>query len=118
HARHVISETRRVRALADALEAGDLGACGQLMFESHDSLRDDFAVSCDEVDAIVETLRQTPGVYGARMTGGGFGGCVVCLVEVGAGSAVADAAERCRSVCPNITVMDVAASDGARLLED
>jgi len=51
------------------------------MYASHDSLRDDYEVSCDELDAIVDTARKLDGVYGARMTGGGFGGCAIMLVE-------------------------------------
>ncbi|MEL6796499.1 MAG: galactokinase [Planctomycetota bacterium] len=112
HARHVVSETARVRAVARALEAGDLAECGRLMVESHASLRDDFRVSCDEIDLIVETLRSTEGVYGARMTGGGFGGCVICLVASGSEPAVRAAAERCRGGCPNIQVIPVVASNG------
>lgn len=54
---------------------------GILMNQSHDSLRDDFNVSCEELDSLVEIARKTPGVFGSRMTGGGFGGCTVTLVE-------------------------------------
>lgn len=116
HARHVVSETARVRDLAQALEAGDLDRCGRLMYDSHASLRDDFLVSCDEIDLIVETLRNTEGVHGARMTGGGFGGCVVCLSAPGTEAEVHAAAERCRGACPEIAVLPVAASDGAGLI--
>ncbi len=82
-ARHVVSENRRVRDFAAALATGDVCRCGLLMIESHRSLRDDFAASTPEVDAAVEQLCATPGVLGARMTGGGFGGCVVALCEPG-----------------------------------
>jgi galactokinase len=116
HARHVVSETERVRELAHALDAADLDACGRLMRESHVSLRDDFRVSCDEIDLIVETLSRVDGVYGARMTGGGFGGCVVCLAKPGSEAGVRAAADRCRGLCPEIAVLRVSASDGASLL--
>ena len=66
---------------ATALAAGDLAEFGWLMNESHRSLRDDYQVSCPELDLMVELARGAPGVYGARMTGGGFGGCTVNLVE-------------------------------------
>ncbi len=79
--RHVISENQRVLAAADALQSGDLGRFGQLMYESHRSLRDDYEVSCKELDLLVELASACEGVYGARMTGGGFGGCTVNLVR-------------------------------------
>jgi len=83
-ARHVITENARVRAFAGALRAGDLATAGACMVESHASLRDDFEVSTLALDALVERLRSTPGVHGARLTGAGFGGCVVALTEPGA----------------------------------
>lgn len=83
-ARHVISENARVRAFAAALRSGDLGTAGEAMAESHRSLRDDFEVSTDVLDALVARLGATPGVFGARLTGAGFGGCVVALTEPGA----------------------------------
>jgi galactokinase len=76
---HVISENARVLEVAAALEGGDLDWSGQLLDESHRSLREDYEVSCAELDLMVELARQVPGVYGARMTGGGFGGCIVTL---------------------------------------
>ena len=82
-ARHVVSENQRVRDFAAAQTAGDLQRAGLLMIESHVSLRDDYEVSIPEVDAAVEQLCATPGVHGARMTGGGFGGCVVALCVPG-----------------------------------
>ncbi len=78
-ARHVVTENERVRQFAAALAAGDFGAAGQLMIASHASLRDDFATSTTQMDAAVEHYSQVPGVYGVRMTGGGFGGCIVVL---------------------------------------
>ena len=79
--RHVISENSRVLAAANALRESDLTRFGALMGESHRSLRDDYEVSCVELDLMVELARQSRGVYGARMTGGGFGGCTVNLVD-------------------------------------
>ncbi|MDQ1711078.1 MAG: galactokinase [Frankiaceae bacterium] len=83
-ARHVVTENARVRAFATALRAGDAVEAGRLMLASHASLATDFEVSVPALDGRVGELRQTPGVYGARMTGGGFGGCVVALTEPGA----------------------------------
>lgn len=80
--RHVITENARVLAAADALEKGDLNQFGSLMAESHRSLRDDYEVSSKELDLMVEFARRVEGVYGARMTGGGFGGSTVNLVAV------------------------------------
>jgi galactokinase len=83
-ARHVISENRRVVEFADALRANDLVAACELMADSHRSLRDDFEVSTDVLDGLVQRLLVTPDVHGARLTGAGFGGCVVALCERGA----------------------------------
>jgi len=82
--RHVISENARVQDGAKALDRGDLAGFGRLMAESHDSLRDDYQVSCSELDTLVGLARRSEGVYGARMTGGGFGGCTVNLVAADA----------------------------------
>jgi galactokinase len=79
--RHVITENSRVLKAATALEQRDLETFGNLMRESHESLRKDFEVSCAELDLMVELAEQAPGVYGARMTGGGFGGCTINLVR-------------------------------------
>jgi len=79
--RHVVSENARVLEAAEALESSDLGAFGQLMKESHRSLRDDYEVSCKELDLMVDLAGQVEGVYGSRMTGGGFGGCTISMVE-------------------------------------
>ena len=82
-ARHVVTENERVRTAAAALAAGDLAAVGEAMAASHASLRHDFEVSTPVVDALVSRLAAVPGVVGARMTGGGFGGAVVALVRPG-----------------------------------
>ncbi|MHB2020672.1 MAG: galactokinase [Candidatus Xenobia bacterium] len=79
--RHVISENDRVLAAADALTRGDVTEFGKLMDASHASLRDDYEVSCRELDLMVELARGERGVYGARMTGGGFGGCAIAVVD-------------------------------------
>ncbi len=79
--RHVISENQRVLDAADALRASNLSRFGQLMYESHHSLRDDYEVSCMELDLLVEIASSCEGVYGSRMTGGGFGGCTITLVR-------------------------------------
>lgn len=78
-ARHVIGENTRVREFAAALSRDDIKACGDVLDRSHASLRDDFDVSTDRVDAVVELVRHRPGVTGCRITGAGFGGCVVAL---------------------------------------
>ena len=85
--RHVVTENQRVEEAASALVQGNLDAFGRLMGQSHRSLRDDYQVSCAELDLMVEVAARQPGVYGARMTGGGFGGCTINLVR-------ADAVER------------------------
>jgi galactokinase len=77
----VVSENDRVRRFVSALEAGDLATAGEVMVESHHSLARDYEVSTDEMDAAVAEMSSVPGVYGARMTGGGFGGCVVALCD-------------------------------------
>jgi galactokinase len=79
--RHVISENARTLRAAEALAAGSVIEVGKLMSASHRSLRDDYEVSCGELDLLVECSQAQPGVLGARMTGGGFGGCTVNLVE-------------------------------------
>jgi len=84
---HVTSENQRVRDFAAALDAGDLVSAGRLMVDSHESLRLLYDTSTPVMDQAVAALCATPGVYGARMTGGGFGGCVVALTEPGALSA-------------------------------
>uniref|UniRef100_A0A914UN81 GHMP kinase C-terminal domain-containing protein n=1 Tax=Plectus sambesii TaxID=2011161 RepID=A0A914UN81_9BILA len=83
-ARHVVSEIERTDQAAAALLSNDLALFGELMKQSHQSLRDDFKVSCAEVDELVELANDSPGVYGSRMTGGGFGGCTVTLVQADA----------------------------------
>ena len=78
-AHHVVSENLRVLEFTQALSKGDYSTAGTLMRDSHESLSANFAVSTPQMDAVVRTLCETPGVYGSRMTGGGFGGCVVTM---------------------------------------
>ena len=80
-ARHVLSENRRVGEFVAACRSGDLAEMGRLFLASHRSLQTDYEVSCEELDFLVDTAMDMPGVYGARMTGGGFGGCTVTLVD-------------------------------------
>jgi galactokinase len=80
-AHHVISENKRVLAAKKALEANDMNNLGKLLYASHKSLSDDYEVSCDELDLLVDLASQQKGVKGARMTGAGFGGCTVNLVN-------------------------------------
>jgi len=79
--RHIISDNARVREARTAMFNGDPSAFGKLMLAGHASERDDFECSCDEIDFLVETATTLPGCFGARLTGGGFGGCTVNLVE-------------------------------------
>jgi galactokinase len=86
-ARHVLSENERTVQAARAIQSGDWPTVGKLMYASHASLRDDYEVSCRELDTVVEVaqgLGPGDGVFGCRMTGAGFGGCAVCLVQTGA----------------------------------
>ena len=106
--RHVISENARVLQAKTALENRDLSEFGQLMNESHRSLRDDYEVSCAELDLMVELAREAHGVYGARMTGGGFGGCTINLVKAESCTDFTDSVareyERSTGVAPEIYV--------------
>jgi galactokinase len=117
-ARHVITENTRTLAAAEAMRQGDAFEMGQLMYASHASLRDDFEVSRQEVNSMVACARQEAGCYGARMTGGGFGGCAVALVRAEAAALFATKVEasyrRATGLTPNIYVCQ--ASDGAKVV--
>ena len=92
-ARHVIGEIERTTAAAKETKASNWAKVGELMYASHASLRDDYEVSCSELDAVVEIAQgigQQGGVYGCRMTGGGFGGCTVALVKASSVQAISD----------------------------
>lgn len=93
-ARHVVTENERVLRAAEALRLGESDELGMLLAESHASLRDDFAVSCPELDAVVEIASAVPGVVGARMMGAGFGGSALVLVDRHALPALADTLAR------------------------
>jgi galactokinase len=90
-ARHIITENRRVLEAVEAMRAGNLERLGDLFNQSHSSLRDDFEVTNDALDQIVAAAQAQPGCYGARMTGAGFGGCAVALVEPEAVEAFSEA---------------------------
>ncbi len=87
--RHVVTEDQRVLDAIAAIRAGDTALLGQLFYASHASMRDDYQVSIPEIDLLVDLARQDPRVCGARLTGGGFGGSIVALVQQGAGRDVA-----------------------------
>ena len=91
-ARHVVTENARVLDAADAMRTGDAARLGALMVASHASLRDDYDVSSDALDAFVEAALDQPGCLGARMTGAGFGGCAVALVEAEHARSVSESA--------------------------
>lgn len=110
-ARHVTTEMRRVEEAADALAAGDVERVGELVTESHWSLRDDYEASCEESDAAVGILDACEGVYGGRQVGGGWGGSVVGLIDPAAEAAVTGTvAERYRSetgIDPDVYAFEV-----------
>jgi galactokinase len=121
-ARHVISENDRTLQMAKAIQANAWAAAGQLMYASHASLRDDYQVSCTELDllvAIAKSLGEKEGVIGCRMTGAGFGGCAVCLVKTDAVHSVtrkfADAYER--KTRNQVTIFSTRPAGGARILK-
>jgi galactokinase len=114
--RHVVTENERVTDAATSLERGDLPAFGKLMRDSHLSLRDDYQVSCSELDLMVDLAARLPGVFGARMTGGGFGGCTINLVQTEAVPAfkrdIANAYEKATGLAPQIFVTPAAEGAG------
>ena len=118
-ARHVISENLRTVAACEALLRGDMKELGRLMAEAHTSYSRDFEGSCAEADAMVALAQDLPGLIGARLTGGGFGGCTINLVEQSQASAFAQAlAARYAShtgIVPQIHLCH--ASDGAHRIE-
>ncbi|HEY8561976.1 MAG TPA: galactokinase [Pyrinomonadaceae bacterium] len=113
-ARHVITENQRVLDAVDSLQKGDLNRFGELMNASHESLRADYEVSIEELDLMVEIVRAQPGVLGARMTGGGFGGCTVNLLDRDASAAfletVSTEYQKATGITPEIYVCN--ASEG------
>jgi len=111
-ARHAITEIKRTEFGARALSNDNYKEFGRLMYESHESLRDDFEVSCEELDQLVELARSVDGVYGSRMTGGGFGGCTVTLVAKSAVETCIDAIQKGYKGTASFYVFEP--SDGAR----
>jgi galactokinase len=107
-ARHIITENGRVLAAVEALRNCDMTRFGALMDGSHASLRDDYEVSLPEIDRMVQVARSQPGVLGARITGGGFGGSIVVLTQAGqaarVATAVADAARSELGLRPQVLV--------------
>ncbi|MEZ0362664.1 galactokinase [Mycobacterium sp. pUA109] len=115
--RHIVTENQRVLDFVAALADSDLAAAGRLLTASHASMRDDFAITTDHIDLIAATA-VTAGAWGARMTGGGFGGCVIALVPEDRAAAVADAVRQAVTaagyVAPIITTTHAAAGAAAR----
>lgn len=118
-ARHVITEHERTVAFVKALESGDWIAAGEKLYGSHASLRTDYEVSCTELDLLVDISRGIDGVFGCRMTGGGFGGCVIALVDASRSGWIKDEFRRAYVQTAGIDpVMFITRpADGARLLE-
>lgn len=110
--RHVVTENQRVLEAAKALQSGDVDRFGHLMYRSHASLRDDYQVSCRELDLLVHLASSSPDVYGARMTGGGFGGCTVNLIKTDAASSfkthIAQAYMESTGIAPEIYIYEPA----------
>ena len=117
--RHVVSEDARATEAAGRLIAQEYDEVGELMVQSHRSLRDDYEVSCPELDFLVDEARKVRGVYGARMTGGGFGGCIVALAQPRAVDPLAEHLKRTYRARFDIdpTVFATTATDGASMLE-
>jgi galactokinase len=116
--RHVITEDNRVLAAVEAFRNSDLIRFGQLMHEAHVSFRDDFEASCPEIDILVDLANQQPGCYGARLTGGGFGGCTVNLVAADCAADFVAAMRAGYFAATNITaeIYTSRASEGAHVI--
>jgi galactokinase len=119
-ARHIVSDSARAQAAAAALKRGDLAELGSLMADAHRSYRDDFEASCEEADILVDMANTISGLVGSRLTGGGWGGCTVNLVEQ---DSAQEFAVLIREMYQNRTGIEAQvhlchASEGARLLLD
>jgi galactokinase len=116
--RHIVTENARVLEAERALLAGDFAACGRAMNASHASMRDDFEITCPEVDFLADLAQSIDGVYGSRMTGGGFGGCTVSLLEASAVDRVSSILVEGYRVGTGLDAQIFACSptDGARLI--
>ncbi len=117
-ARHVVTENARTLQTVEALRRDDMKTVGELMYASHASLRDDYEVSCVELDALVDIAREQSGVVGARMTGGGFGGCTVNLVKSAAAKSFTENLKRGynQRTKRTVSIYSATPSDGAREL--
>jgi galactokinase len=117
--RHVVTEDERTMRAVEAMRRGDPVELGRMMNASHASLRDDFEVSSSELDAMARCARGIEGCYGARMTGAGFGGCAVALVEMEAAGPFAEAVTACyedvTGISPRVYVCT--ATDGAQVVK-
>jgi galactokinase len=116
--RHIVTENARVLEAERALNVGDFAACGRAMNASHVSMRDDFEITCPEVDTLAGLAQHVKGVYGSRMTGGGFGGCTVSLIEESAIDQVSQVLTDGYRIATGLDV-DIyvcAPSDGAQLI--
>ena len=116
--RHIVTENARVLEAERALETGDFVACGRAMNASHLSMRDDFEITCPEVDMLAGLAQNVKGVYGSRMTGGGFGGCTISLIEA---SAIDKASQMLTdgyriAMGRDVDIYVCAPSDGAQLI--
>ena len=118
--RHVVTENERVKMAASALQAADMAKLGELMADSHRSLRDDYEVSTPELDLMLELARDQKDVYGARMTGGGFGGCTINLVHSARAGEVQQRLEQNYEAKTGLspTIIICEASDGAGALPE
>jgi galactokinase len=116
--RHVVTENARVLAAADAFRVSNLTHFGELMRQAHISLRDDFEASCKEIDILVALAGKQPGCFGARLTGGGFGGCTVNLVAAANVEAFTEAMRAGYLEATGITaeIYTSRASDGAHAI--
>ena len=118
-ARHVVTENQRVLDAVQAMKAGDAATLGELMNQSHASLREDFEVTNEALDVMAQAAQAQPGCFGARMTGGGFGGCAVALVEVDEAQRIATAVatqyEAATGLQPKIYV--TSATDGTAVIQ-
>ncbi len=120
-ARHVVTENERTLRAVECLQRGDCDELGALMYASHESLRDDFNVSCAELDEVVKAARRLGregGVYGCRMTGGGFGGCCIALVQTDRADEVTSAVRERYHTATGIepTIFATQPADGAGMV--
>ncbi|MBT4485686.1 MAG: galactokinase [Candidatus Latescibacteria bacterium] len=121
--KHIVTENERVLSTVQALESGNIDAVSRNLYASHDSMRDDFEISCEELDMLVEILSGIDGVFGARLTGAGFGGCVITLAQNSALNHVQKAITghyhpASLPVDTKAEIWPIKISDGARIITD